>query len=127
MYEAATNGHLEAVKSCYSAKMYANQSLVCVFAIKVNKISESMSIIACNPSFAKSVKDAFEANGVSIAEWARSEGFSAALVYQVLAGRRKCVRGQCHQIAVALALKDGQRLSAEELVARLSNRQAKQP
>lgn len=50
----------------------------------------------------------FERRGLSIAEWARSNGFSSALVYQVLAGRKRCVRGQSHQIAVKLGLKNGE-------------------
>jgi gp16 family phage-associated protein len=49
----------------------------------------------------------FERLGVSIADWARMNGFSSALVYQVLAGRKRCLRGQSHQIAVRLGLKDG--------------------
>lgn len=50
----------------------------------------------------------FQRRGLSIAEWARVNGFSCALVYQVLAGRKRCLRGQSHQIAVRLGLKDGE-------------------
>ncbi len=46
-------------------------------------------------------------SGVSVAEWARENKFSSGLVYQVLEGRRKCVRGQSYRIAIALGLKDG--------------------
>lgn len=49
----------------------------------------------------------FARHGVSIAAWARQEGFSAPLVYQVLRGARTCTRGQSHEIAVALGLKAG--------------------
>lgn len=49
-----------------------------------------------------------EASGISIAEWARENKFSRALVYQVLEGKRRCLRGQSHRIAVALGLKEGQ-------------------
>lgn len=45
--------------------------------------------------------------GISLSEWARAHGFSAPLVYQVLSGKRKGVRGESHRIAVALQLKDG--------------------
>lgn len=45
--------------------------------------------------------------GISISQWAASNGFSVPLVFEVLNGRRKCVRGQSHNIAVALGLKDG--------------------
>ena len=53
------------------------------------------------------IRHEFEHRGLSISEWARSRGFSTALVYQVLTGKRKAVRGQSHQIAVALGLKEG--------------------
>lgn len=79
-----------------------------------------MNSIAYKANFAKSARDAFEASGIPVAEWARAQGFSTNLVYQVLEGRRKCVRGQSHQIAVALGLKDGVRLTVEELTKRLA-------
>lgn len=47
----------------------------------------------------------FRSNGVAIAEWAKSNGFSPALVYAVLRGERKCLRGQSHEIAKALGMK----------------------
>lgn len=45
--------------------------------------------------------------GVSISQWAISNGFSTNLVFEVLAGRKKCIRGQAHNIAVKLGIKDG--------------------
>lgn len=48
----------------------------------------------------------FRARGLSIAQWAMEKGFNPTLVYAVLQGRRKCVRGQSFQIAVALRLKE---------------------
>ena len=45
--------------------------------------------------------------GVSISRWATSNGFSTNLVFEVLGGRKKCLRGQAHNIAVKLGLKDG--------------------
>ena len=45
--------------------------------------------------------------GISVAQWAREHKFSEQLVREVLAGRKKCLRGQCHNIAVALGMKDG--------------------
>ncbi|WP_409520024.1 DNA-binding protein [Pulveribacter sp.] len=50
-------------------------------------------------------KAAFMATGTTVADWARQRGFSEALTRMVLAGKRKCLRGQSHQIAVALRLK----------------------
>lgn len=62
-----------------------------------------------------SVKLVFDESGVSIAEWARTNGFSSALVYQVLDGNRKCLRGQSHQIAVALGMKRGKEMDVTQL------------
>lgn len=47
----------------------------------------------------------FVDQGVAVSDWAASHGFSTALVYAVLHGRRKGLRGQSHRIAVALGLK----------------------
>ncbi|WP_428003791.1 DNA-binding protein [Acidovorax sp.] len=55
------------------------------------------------------VRRSFDELGVSIADWARERGFSVPLTRMVLAGKRKCLRGQSHQIAVALGLKTGRR------------------
>lgn len=53
------------------------------------------------------VRSYFERNGVSVAAWARARGFSVVLTRMVAAGQRKCLRGQSHQIAVALGMKHG--------------------
>jgi len=76
-----------------------------------------MSSIASKYCFVncQQVRGAFERSGVPIAEWARARGYSVDLVYQVLEGRRRCLRGQSHKIAVELGLKDGQILSLEQL------------
>lgn len=51
------------------------------------------------------VRSHFIQSGQSIADWARSRGFSVELTRMVAAGQRKCLRGQSHQIAVALGMK----------------------
>jgi gp16 family phage-associated protein len=51
------------------------------------------------------VKARFKAEGVSISEWARANGFSVVMVYRVLDGQVKGLRGESHRIAVALGLK----------------------
>lgn len=63
-------------------------------------------------------------SGTSVSEWARVRGFSAVLVYQVLDGRRKCMRGQSHQIAVALGLKQGVVMELDELSRQLKEHAA---
>lgn len=55
---------------------------------------------------AEQVKRGFLARGKAIAEWAAENGFKKANVYAVLDGRCKGNRGEAHQIAVALGLKD---------------------
>ena len=61
------------------------------------------------------VRSEFEANGLSVSGWAKKHGFSQALVYQILSGRRKPVRGESHRIAVALGLKKGSTGDYEKL------------
>lgn len=47
----------------------------------------------------------FRRRGITIATWAKENGFEIKLVYAVLAGERKCYRGESHRIAVALGIK----------------------
>ncbi len=49
-----------------------------------------------------------EYQGISIAQWARENQKNDSLVREVLAGRKKCFRGESHNIAVLLGMKDGQ-------------------
>lgn len=52
-------------------------------------------------------RDNLYAQGISISEWARREGFSKNLVFSILQGRRLCRFGKSHQIAVKLGMKVG--------------------
>jgi len=61
------------------------------------------------------IRSKFEQGGLCICEWARRNGFSPALVYQVLSGRRRALRGQSHKIAVALGLKKGHIIDYQDL------------
>jgi gp16 family phage-associated protein len=54
------------------------------------------------------VRAEFRRKGVSISQWATANGFNTNLVFDVLSGRKKGVRGQCHKIAVRLRLKRGE-------------------
>jgi gp16 family phage-associated protein len=49
----------------------------------------------------------FGLRGISAAEWARQNGFSPTMVYQVLRSPTIPNRGQSHRIAVALGMKEG--------------------
>lgn len=48
---------------------------------------------------------AFEAQGLSVTEWAAAHGFRREDVYAVLGGRTRGRRGEAHRIAVALGIK----------------------
>lgn len=52
-------------------------------------------------------REEFLKAGYSIAEWARRNEFNANLVYAVLRGERRAIRGQTHDIAVSLGIKEG--------------------
>lgn len=59
------------------------------------------------PRSLKEARAAFHRSGKSVVAWAQENGFTPALVYMVLAGKRQCLRGQSHRIAVKLGIKDG--------------------
>lgn len=61
------------------------------------------------------VRADFAKKGLSFTAWARQHGYSTNLVFEVLAGRKKCIRGQCHDIAVMLGLKHGQVSSVRDI------------
>lgn len=63
------------------------------------------------------VMSEFKVSGQSVAEWSRRNGFNVNLVYQVLRGDRRAMRGQSHDIAVRLGLKAGIERSAARLAA----------
>lgn len=65
------------------------------------------------------VRAEFQRNGISIASWASAHGFNTNLVFEVLAGRKKGIRGQSHQIAVLLGLKEGEVTTAREFDLRI--------
>ncbi|MAN51194.1 MULTISPECIES: DNA-binding protein [unclassified Marinimicrobium] len=52
-------------------------------------------------------REALKESGISITQWALSNGFSPNLVFEVLSGRKKAIRGQAHRIAVKLGIKKG--------------------
>lgn len=49
----------------------------------------------------------FTTQGLSIAEWCRTNKFGVSLTRQILEGKKPCHRGQSHQIAVLLGMKAG--------------------
>lgn len=55
----------------------------------------------------KAAREQFHRSGKSVVAWAKENGFCVNLVYLVLNGKRKCLRGQSHRIAVRLGVKAG--------------------
>lgn len=53
-------------------------------------------------------KEELERKGVSVTAWAVANGFNPNLVHMILAGQRKPMRGQSHNIAVKLGIKPGE-------------------
>lgn len=58
------------------------------------------------------VREEFASRGWSITGWARQHGYSPVMVSDILNDdernpKRKCLRGESHNIAVQLKLKDG--------------------
>ena len=56
---------------------------------------------------AQQVRAEFREAGVTVAEWARANGFERMTVVDVLHGRRAGNYGEAHRVAVALGLKAG--------------------
>lgn len=60
----------------------------------------------------KQVREEFARHGWSYSSWAKQRGYSASLLFNILSDddrnpRRKCLRGESHNIAVELGLKAG--------------------
>lgn len=56
---------------------------------------------------AEDVRAALRAQGISVTQWAVANGFAPNLVFEILAGKRQCVRGKSHAIAIKLGMKEG--------------------
>lgn len=54
----------------------------------------------------EAIQEKFRKNGLSINDWAKQNNFPVALVYQIIRGERKCLRGMSHQIAIKLGIKN---------------------
>ena len=53
------------------------------------------------------LKENFEREGKTLAQWARENGYQPRDVWLVVGGQRKGRYGKGHEIAVKLGLKDG--------------------
>lgn len=54
-----------------------------------------------NPQFGEHIREL----GQSIAVWAKNHNFNPRLVYAVMRGERKCIRGQSYEIAKELGMR----------------------
>ncbi|GJN53072.1 hypothetical protein [Pseudomonas tohonis] len=52
-------------------------------------------------------KAAFHSSGISVTRWARDHRVHVNSVNEVIHGRKRCIRGDAHAIAVLLRLKNG--------------------
>jgi len=55
----------------------------------------------------KKAREYFNRTGQTLTGWAKKHGYSPCMVSAVLNGKTKCMRGQAHEIAVKLGIKDG--------------------
>ena len=56
---------------------------------------------------AAEAKSWLQYQGISVSQWCRENNFNTSLVFEILAGRKRCLRGMSHNIAVALGMKAG--------------------
>lgn len=61
----------------------------------------------------RQVREEYAAKGISLASVAKRHGFNQSLFYEILhdnddAPRRKCLRGESHNIAVTIGIKAGE-------------------
>jgi len=74
-------------------------------------LSSPEAPVLCAPPAESGIRSPEEARrwfqdlGRTVVDWALQHGFNPSLVNAVLAGKRKCLRGKSHAIAVALRLK----------------------
>lgn len=61
------------------------------------------------------VKEEFNEAGMSIRQWSVENGFAPSLVYRVLSLKKIPRRGESHDIAVLLGIKEGKLSGAEAL------------
>lgn len=74
---------------------------------KVSQDDESSKRNGLDPERVERARRRIALSGLNMSDWARRNGFSIKLVHEILAGKRPCVRGVSHRIAILLDLKDG--------------------
>lgn len=69
------------------------------------RLDGSIELVAT--STASAFRHSLRQRGISVAAWAWQHAVSEKLVHEVLAGRKKGLRGESHKIAVLAGLKTG--------------------
>jgi len=75
---------------------------------RLAKIATSIPVVRDTKRTPEEARAELQAKGVSITQWAVANKFSPNLVFEVLGGRKKCIRDQAHEIAIKLGLKPGE-------------------
>lgn len=70
------------------------------------------------------VRSEFKRKGVSIASWATANNLNVNMVFEVLSGRKKGIRGQAHKIAVMLGLKEGEVIPPSQVATTMTHHAA---
>lgn len=70
------------------------------------------------------VRAEFKRKGVSIASWATANNLNVNMVFEVLSGRKKGIRGQAHKIAVLLGLKEGEVIPPSQVATTMTHHAA---
>jgi gp16 family phage-associated protein len=69
------------------------------------QVSSAVKDVREDPDRLSRVRQGFFERGETVSQWAKSRGFPRHVVFEVLAGKRRCTRGKAHEVAVALGLK----------------------
>jgi gp16 family phage-associated protein len=80
--------------------------------MKQHKINSTVRLDGIRPEDIARVRREMNEAGISQSAWAKANGFTRQQVADVLTGRRLCLRGASHAVAVALGLKKGRIVKA---------------
>lgn len=65
---------------------------------------------AIKPRTPQEARDWLLRHGIAVTDWARAHGFEPTVVFSLLNGRTRGLRGQAHLAAIALGLKQAPEL-----------------
>lgn len=82
--------------------------------MKTQQKNKPMRLDGINSADIARVRRELNEAGISQADWAKANGFTRQQVSDVLTGRRLCLRGAAHAVAVALGLKKGRIVKAKD-------------